>query len=713
MGIKIESITIKNLGPIQDFSEDFGLFNIIFSKNECGKTFLTEFIIRSLFKNIKRWNFREKGVGKVVISGLAGSGSLDFSPDTEKKLEDYWEMDEKGMPLSMASLLVSKGGEASIENTEEGISKGLVREIFSGISLLDRIDSDANISKTVKAAEVDRNDIDNIIISRTGAGRDYRQLREELNRYDNLFEEIESKYSVGIIESFRAEKYRLEDILQNLNRAKRHEAYTISETINNLNKKLQQNDDDLLNEISGDISIYESKEEEYRSKAEQAEKLRKECSNFDWLKKASLAYERFAPVSVKRPHIAIAVLAGMFLITAILFSILGFIPGTVPEVVIAAGIIVSVIASAGLGAFYIIKLLNSIKIAGLGNELDKIKKEFKKRTGKELTDIATLSAETDRQKESYDRSVLLSEQLEGIKTDLQNLGFSIQQKFYELAGDKIPRSVWLSTLKDKKTENHKTREKMDSLRRQQSELGVREIDYLQEDPGVTFSYDEFEKAQADMDNIQGQIDEKEAELVNLKYRIYTETEDDPSIEWDSLLENLREKRIEKQKEFDECEAGIIAGVLVHEEISRLREEEDNKILEGLQSDAVLKPLLDLTDNYRNLTLDGEKLLISDEYRDFCFADLSTGIKEQIMLAMRIGFTNRILKQETLFLILDDAFQHSDWDRREILVKKLAKIAKSGWQIIYLSMDDHIKKLFDREGAGFDKEDFRSIVLDQH
>jgi uncharacterized protein YhaN len=141
----------------------------------------------------------------------------------------------------------------------------------------------------------------------------------------------------------------------------------------------------------------------------------------------------------------------------------------------------------------------------------------------------------------------------------------------------------------------------------------------------------------------------------------------------------------------------------------LRKEEDNKIQEGLQSDVVLKPLLDLTDNYKKLTLDGENLLISDDYRDFCLRDLSTGIKEQIMLALRIGFSTRILKQDTLFLILDDAFQHSDWGRRKILIKKLARIAKSGWQVIYLSMDDHIRKLFEKEGAGF-REEYRSIEL---
>ncbi len=74
MAIRIEKITVKNLGPIQGFSADLGLFNLIFSKNECGKTFLTEFIIRSLFKNIKRWQFRDNGSGKVSVSGLNGEG---------------------------------------------------------------------------------------------------------------------------------------------------------------------------------------------------------------------------------------------------------------------------------------------------------------------------------------------------------------------------------------------------------------------------------------------------------------------------------------------------------------------------------------------------------------------------------------------------------------------------------------------------------------
>ena len=72
------------------------------------------------------------------------------------------------------------------------------------------------------------------------------------------------------------------------------------------------------------------------------------------------------------------------------------------------------------------------------------------------------------------------------------------------------------------------------------------------------------------------------------------------------------------------------------------------------------------------------------------------------------------RKSNLFLntlnILDDAFQHSDWERRKILIKQLSDIAKTGWQIIYLTMDDHIKKLFDNEGKEFEKDQYKCFDL---
>ena len=82
---------------------------------------------------------------------------------------------------------------------------------------------------------------------------------------------------------------------------------------------------------------------------------------------------------------------------------------------------------------------------------------------------------------------------------------------------------------------------------------------------------------------------------------------------------------------------------------------------------------------------------------FDFKDLSTGAREQIFLALRIGFAKKVMQGNSAFLIFDDAFQHSDWNRRPRLVDTMFELAKQGWQIIYFSMDDNIRDLFEKTG----------------
>ncbi|MBM3712350.1 MAG: hypothetical protein FJW56_02790 [Actinobacteria bacterium] len=698
MGIKIEKVAVKNLGPIESFSGDFGLFNLIFSKNECGKTFLTEFIIQSLFKNIKRWKFREKGTGKVMVSGLMNEDKIvEFSPGSVKKLEDYWETDEKGLPPSMAHLLVSKGAEPEIENKKEGIGKSLIKEIFSGISLLDKIDKDSNISKTIKQANLDDG---NIIIGNTGEGKTYRQLQGELDRIDKLFSEIESKYSKGVIESLGIEERLLREYADKLYKAKCYEACLASENIKDLNNKLKQNDEEELNRLLVSTEKYEGSKGEYIRKISQHKEFQEKCKHYEWLQKALPLYEKLSATSVKKPKIFIAVLSGALAAAAVLFSIFG----------ISIGAIACLAVAAGLVAFYIIKLLSSIKNAGPNKELNNIKKEFKNRTGSDLSDIVTLNLELGNQKESYDVAKLLAKQLEELKNQNESLAFSIQQAFYNLTGRQTHEDEWRPLINAKKLENAGFRSEIEFLQKKLIDFAVRENEYLTENPGISFSYDEYEKIQSRLAHVQEKIAEKKDEIENLKYRVSDETNDDASIDWDKLLENLRERRTEKQNELNFYESKINAGIIVHELITELRDEEDKKVFDGLQSEVVIKSLRDVTKNYCKLSLDGERILVSDNYRDFYLSELSTGAREQVMLALRMGFSSKILNQESLFLILDDSLQHSDWDRRKILVSKLADIALKGWQVIYLTMDDNIRDLFEKYGAKFEKNQYRYIEL---
>jgi len=76
----------------------------------------------------------------------------------------------------------------------------------------------------------------------------------------------------------------------------------------------------------------------------------------------------------------------------------------------------------------------------------------------------------------------------------------------------------------------------------------------------------------------------------------------------------------------------------------------------------------------------------------------------------MGISARLTGGDPLFLILDDAFQHSDWHRRDTLVKQVIKMAINGWQVTYLSMDDHIRDLFLKYGKGALKKQFRYFEL---
>ena len=81
-----------------------------------------------------------------------------------------------------------------------------------------------------------------------------------------------------------------------------------------------------------------------------------------------------------------------------------------------------------------------------------------------------------------------------------------------------------------------------------------------------------------------------------------------------------------------------------------------------------------------------------------------------MLALRIGIASHVLSERKMFLILDDAFQHSDWERRAWLVDEMVDLANIGWQIIYFSMDDHIKRLFEERIKPVLKDEYQTLIL---
>ncbi|OGO42120.1 MAG: hypothetical protein A2W36_05145 [Chloroflexi bacterium RBG_16_58_14] len=112
--------------------------------------------------------------------------------------------------------------------------------------------------------------------------------------------------------------------------------------------------------------------------------------------------------------------------------------------------------------------------------------------------------------------------------------------------------------------------------------------------------------------------------------------------------------------------------------------------EGYYSSNPNPNLRRFTGIYDSFDLEGEEVILRGVDEPRRFSVLSTGTYEQALLALRMGFARMIAGDQPLFLILDDAFQHSDWKRRPWLVETLGKVATSGWQVFYFSMDDHIR-----------------------
>jgi uncharacterized protein YhaN len=449
-----------------------------------------------------------------------------------------------------------------------------------------------------------------------------------------------------------------------------------------------------------EISLYEAIKADYGKKAQGLKSLQDQCKDLHWLDKALGYYEKITLEPLQKPKPFFLILAALCIVPVVIFAFL--------EIPVA--VVLSILAAAVFAALYIIKINAFFKKNRQSFELEGLKKEFKKRIGKDLTSPVDISSILEKQKDAQNKAALLEEQIRESTMQMENAAASIRHKIEQIKGSAVEQSSWQDVIREKKEENIRIKSQKDSIQSRLFELGVREIEYTSQDPNVQFSFEEYEKIEQSIDALKEEIRQKESDIDNLKYSICAETGDDPSTEWEDLLENLIAKRRQKQKEHDQIKAKIIAGIIVHAQVEELRKQEDEKIREGLCSETVLKPLRELTCKYKKIQLDDNGLILSDDYRDYLLHDLSTGANEQVMLALRIGFSARICKSDTLFLILDDAFQHSDWDRRKVLVSQLADIAKSGWQIIYLSMDDHIRDLFEEEGKKFQSGQYNLIEL---
>ena len=239
---------------------------------------------------------------------------------------------------------------------------------------------------------------------------------------------------------------------------------------------------------------------------------------------------------------------------------------------------------------------------------------------------------------------------------------------------------------------------------------VKPVDGNAVEEADAFDPQKLESLETEIARIKSAISDLEQQKLALKQRICDITSSSISNDLSDLILALQEFRAEQERAGKTLTAEILAGIAVTRAMQELRTGENATLQAALQSPVISNTLKAVTGRYTRIDLIADALEVSDDYQSFKLAELSTGAQEQVLLGLRIGLASRLFAGQPLFLILDDAFQHSDWGRRPGMVDEVLRLAKSGWQIFYLTMDDHLRDLFLEKTPNELGDDFLSISL---
>ncbi len=698
MNIHLSKIAAKNLGPIKKLNCELGQFNLFYARNEQGKTYLVEFLIRSLFKNQSRWKNTLRatnGGGKVSLRGLS-SEIVEFDSTSSAKLEDYLLEKQPGLPPDIGRILVVKGAETGIAR-QGGISKAIIKQLLSSKEILDIVDSDKNISKTLKETVIEDKSISG---SNRGEIKEKNTIFENLRRLNEIIKNLEEVYSGGERQVLESRKKELEAERAELLKAKRNKAYELDKEISKLNKQQAGISEDDISEVKSLMTSFNTENGNYDELKKDLEKAEKNSENYRWLEKTSERYESYLKEIKVSPDkkwlIGISLLA---VITVILILIEQSI-----------GAIIAFLAFLALGAFHLYNHLKAISKKPLNDEVAKVENEFKNRTGEELTSQARLNIALEDEKKDFQTAENLKKQVEEKEGKVEKLKSDIIEGLKKITGsEEILQNDWEKKIQSLQSEVRVLREKMNRKKEKLAGLNVDESDYYEFETEQEYSKIALEEIEKKIEAIKKKIDEEENKLQTLKRRICDIIDEDINEDWDELITKIYDKHEKEVEEYKDLIAEIAGKIAVHQIVEKLRKKEDEKISGALASDSVQNPIYQLTNRYNKISMQNNEFIISDDFSNFKIDNLSTGAQEQIFLALRLGFTSHLLKRNKLFLILDDALQHCDWPKREVIVKQLANLAQENWQIIYLTMDDHIRDLFRKVGKQFGNN-FKEVIL---
>jgi len=301
-----------------------------------------------------------------------------------------------------------------------------------------------------------------------------------------------------------------------------------------------------------------------------------------------------------------------------------------------------------------------------------------------------------------------AENIEEVKTKIEGREDELDQEETKL---KEKKTRALTKLEEKFDQNYESVEKWETeLQEFEKKFEETDIDYDEGD--IEDSKDRKSELEEKEEEVRGEISSFRDELSELDKKlgktIDSKFVEDEKVEIETL-EDLQEAS-NQLKEFttnlDEMVDNSIKTLEILEEMEEEEGDEFNEILEdGCYAVEMFNEATG--GNYIDIDYDKDSQEIKVERKDGEILrpeKLSQGTYDLLYMSIRLALAREIL-EEPGFLILDNAFLHSDINRIEKEIKFLETLEDEGWQIIYFTFREDVKKALD----GKIMEELESVI----
>ena len=644
--MKINKLKINSYGKLKEKEIDLkpGI-NIVYGKNEAGKSTLLNFIVDSVYGISKNKNGKEYSNYERYMpwSGEDFSGRIEYELDNGNKYEVFRDFKKKNPKIfnenkedisKEFNIDKTKGNEFFYEQTK------VDEELFLSTLVVSQ--------QEVKLGNKEQSILVQKLANLVGTGEDnvsYKRALDRINRrqLDEIGTAKSREKPINILER---NIERLEEEKQNLSKYQDFK-YEIEENKNNLKEEIKEIDDE--NNLAKEIKTLEEREKIEKEKINLQENIKKEN-----IEKINLLKQKIKDIEKNNSHILAKEIDNeknnkriekekkqlnkkcfILSILVILINVLQFV--FVKNRIVNYIILLTI---PGILIYYFLQKNKLNKIIEIEN------KENEKKQGL----INNINSEINSLKQQIE--ILDNNNIE-IDNKLQSLRNNLNLKI-NLEKEKI-KNKYLNVIDSFKLDELLNLENIDfKLRAMQEELNNKNI--------------ELHKLELDQKNIEPKLDNLskiEEELVNDKEKMLTLQKNNLSF--------------------------ILAKQVLENAYINMKNSVTPKFTEELS-----KNISNITNGkYNNIRFnDEEGLIVEIENGDYIPASkLSVGTIDQLYLSLRLSMIEDLSK-ESMPIILDETFAYFDDERLENVLKYINDKFKNH-QVILLTCTNREKEILDK------------------